>query len=379
MDRGIEMKIENRKRQQETLFENEDVVENEDKGLGMRKPFNPNKIKISAQVTTVSLILERIRHNEIKLDTEFQRKEGLWKDEQQSRLIESILIRFPLPVFYFDGSDPDEWLVIDGLQRLTSLKRFMITKELNLTGLEFLKELESKGWNDLDRPLQRQINETTLQCYVIEEAEPDVKYNIFKRINTGGLNLSDQEIRHAMHQDVANYLKLLAQSAEFIDATRGKISTERMQDRDFINRFLAFYLLNYDTDYAHDDDLDSFMNRALDKLAELNDRDLDDIETRFKKAMILSKEIFGDHAFSKNTEYKKINKALFEVMSVSFAKLSDADRQILLSGKSKFKSLFYKGVKDSFANSLTSNTGGKSNVMLRYREFKKIVDQIINK
>src|SRR5690606_40354533 len=70
-----------------------------------------------------TLFRSRIEFGEIKLNTEFQRKEGLWKDEQQSRLIESILIRFPLPVFYFDGSNPDEWLVIDGLQRLTSLKR----------------------------------------------------------------------------------------------------------------------------------------------------------------------------------------------------------------------------------------------------------------
>jgi hypothetical protein len=368
----------NKKKQQGSLFENNDIVENEDKGLGMKKPFNPNKIKINPQSTTVYLMLERIRHNEIKLDTEFQRKEGLWKDEQQSRLIESILIRFPLPVFYFDGSNPDEWLVIDGLQRLTSLKRFVITKGLKLIGLEFLKELEGKGWDDLDRPLQRQINETMLQCYVIEEAEPDVKFNIFKRINTGGLNLSDQEIRHAMHQNVAGFLKKLAECPEFIKATREKISSERMQDRDFINRFLAFYLLNYDIDYAYEDDLDSFMNKALDKLAELNNGELNDLESRFKKAMILSEEVFGVHAFSKNKEYKRINKALFEVMSVTFAKLSDTNRQIILSKKSKFKLLFYDTVKGSFSDSLTSNTGGKSNVMLRYREFNKIVNQIIN-
>lgn len=367
-----------KKKQQANLFENDDVVENEDKGLSMKKPFNPNKIKINSQSTTVHLILERIHHNEIKLDTEFQRKEGLWKDEQQSRLIESILIRFPLPVFYFDGSNPDEWLVIDGLQRLTSLKRFILTKELKLTGLEFLKELESKGWDNLDRPLQRQINETVLQCYVIEDADPDVKFNIFKRINTGGLNLSDQEIRHAMHQNVAGFLKKLAECPEFLEATRGKISSERMQDRDFVNRFLAFYLLNYDKDYASEDDLDSFMNKALDKLAELNNDELNDIETKFKKAMILSQEIFGVHAFSKNKEYRRINKALFEVMSVSFAKLSDADRQILSSRKLKFKSLFYNTVKDSFADSLSSNTGGKSNVMLRYREFNKMVYLIVN-
>jgi Protein of unknown function DUF262 len=360
---------------QADLFGN--PIEAEDKGLGMKKPFNPNNIKIRLQPTTVALMMERLIHSEVKLNTEFQRKEGLWKDDQQSKLIESILIRIPLPVFYFDGSNPNEWLVIDGLQRLTSLKRFILTKELTLKGLEFLKDFEGKGWDDLDRPLQRQINETSLQCYVVEEGEPDVKFNIFKRINTGGLNLSDQEIRHAMHQNVASYLKKLAESSEFLEATRGKVSAERMLDRDFINRFLAFYIFNFETDYTYDEDLDSFMNRTLDKLATLSDTDKEDIEIRFKKAMILSKAIFHDTAFSKNQQYKRINKALFEVMSVNFAKLTDTDRQNILRRRTNFKTLFYKAIESSFADSLTSNTGGKSNVSLRHREFNKIINQIL--
>lgn len=361
--------------QQSDLFGN--PIEAEDKGLGMKKPFNPNNIKIRLQPTTVALMMERITHNEVKLNTEFQRKEGLWKDDQQSKLIESILIRIPLPVFYFDGSNSDEWLVIDGLQRLTSLKRFILTKDLKLKGLEFLKDFEGKGWDDLDRPLQRQINETSLQCYVVEEGEPDVKFNIFKRINTGGLNLSDQEIRHAMHQDVAQYLKKLSESKEFIEATRGKVSPERMLDRDFINRFLAFYLFNYENDYNYDEDLDSFMNRALDLLATLSETQKEDIEIRFKKAMVLSIEIFGEFAFAKTKEYKRINKALFEVISVNFAKLTDNEMLKLKKGRTNFKALFYDIVKTTIADSLSSNTGGKSNVSLRHREFNKIINQIL--
>ena len=361
--------------QQADLFGN--PIDAEDKGLGMKRPFNPNNIKIRLQPTTIALMMERITHDEIKLNTEFQRKEGLWKDEQQSKLIESILIRIPLPVFYFDGANADEWLVIDGLQRLTSLKRFMVTKELKLTGLEFLKNFEGKGWDDLDRPLQRQINETSLQCYVVEEGEPDVKFNIFKRINTGGLTLSDQEIRHAMHQDVAYFLKQLAEGKEFLEATRGKVSAERMLDRDFINRFLAFYIYNYESDYTYEEDLDSFMNRTLNKLATLPKTELDDIEIRFKKAMNLSMSIFKDFAFSKSKDYKRINKALFEVIAVNFAKLKDSEIEIIESNKRKFKSLFYDAISNTFADSLSSNTGGKSNVTLRHKEFNKIINQVI--
>lgn len=365
--------------EQVNLFNSEidDSIENEDKGTGMKKPFNPNKIVIRPQTIPIYSIAQRIEFGEIKLNTEFQRKEGLWKDEQQSRLIESILIRFPLPVFYFDGSNPDEWLVIDGLQRLTSLKRFIVTKELKLTGLEFLKEYEGKGWDDLDRPLQRQINETPLQCYILEKGDPDVKFNIFKRINTGGLNLSDQEIRHAMHQDVAVYLQKLAESKEFLDATRRKIKSERMLDRDFINRFIAFYILDYESEYKYEEDLDTYMNKALDKLAQSSVEEKKNIENRFKKAMILSKDIFGDSAFCKSKDYKRINKALFEVVSVHFAKLNNSDQDLLRKNKTKFKSLFYKAIDNKFADSLVSNTGGRANVLLRHREFNNIINEFL--
>jgi len=350
-------------------------VEEEDVGYVMKQPFNPNKIKVRSQTITVDAMVERIKHEEIDLLTKFQRKEGLWDNEKQSRLIESILIRFPLPVFYFDGSDNDKWLVIDGLQRLTTLKRFMVTKELKLTGLEYLS-LKDKGWDELDRPQQRQINETQLQCYVLEEGEENVKFNIFKRINTGGLTLSSQEIRHAMHQNVADFLKKMAESKEFLQATGKKISSNRMEDRDFVNRFLAFYLLEYETKYSKDDDLDSFMNKALVKLSTLSDSEKEDIFTKFKSSMDLAFQIFGKNAFSKKLKPNRINKALFEVISVSFAKLDVVKSNYILNHKASFRNELYKTIKEKFKDSLSSGTGGQSNVHLRHREFNNLINSI---
>lgn len=352
-----------------------ETVEPEDMGHPMRDPFDPSKIKVRPQTITVDAIIKRIEHNEINLSTKFQRKEGLWTDVQQSRLIESILIRFPLPVFYFDGSNPNEWLVIDGLQRLSSLKRFIYTKKLKLSGLEFLK-LEGKGWQDLDRPMQRQINETQLQCYVIEEGtEENVKFNMFKRINTGGLVLSAQEIRHAMHQGIpADFVKELAELPAFIKATNKKISVDRMLDRDFINRFLAFYLFDYDKDYTYNDELDSFMNRTMVKVGKISNSERELIKVQFIKAMQLAHEIFGKSAFCKSPNLKRINKALFEVISSSFAKLSGAEILNLKNKKEVFKKLFYEAIDtNKFKNSLTSDTGGKSNVTLRHNVLKNII------
>ncbi|MBC6400164.1 MAG: DUF262 domain-containing protein [Ekhidna sp.] len=353
-------------------------IEQEDLGMVMKKPFDPNNIDVQMQPTPISLMMQRIEYGEINLETAFQRKEGLWSDGQQSRLIESILIRFPLPVFYFDGSDTSFWLVIDGLQRLTSLKRFILDKTLTLTDLEFLRHLHGKSWDNLDRHMQRQINESILQCYILQRGDEDVKFNLFKRINTGGLSLTSQEIRHAMHQDVASFLKELAESNEFTKATRSKVSPDRMLDRDFVNRFLAFYLFNHETDYTYEDDLDTFMNQTLDKVSTLSESEKNDIKQRFKAAMTTARTIFGDAAFCKQQNHKRINKALFEVIAVSFARLNESQRSILVRKKALLKQLFYEAIPDDFGNSLTSNTGGKSNIARRHRTFGSIVNQVLN-
>jgi Protein of unknown function DUF262 len=140
----------------------EEMIEQEVENQGgqpllMQKPFDPTLINIDTKTPSLDTLIKRIKHSEIILDTEtyFQRAANLWKAKEQSRLIESILIRFPLPAFYFDGSDKDKWLVVDGLQRLSSIRNFVVDKTLRLIDLEFLTQLNGKSYDDLDRDLQR--------------------------------------------------------------------------------------------------------------------------------------------------------------------------------------------------------------------------------
>ena len=110
-----------------------------------------------------------------------------------------------------------------------------------------------------------------------------------------------------------------------------------MQDRDFINRFLAFYLFDYETEYTKEDDLDNFMNKALVKLAKLNETEKNEIFEKFKQSMLLSFQLFGKSAFSKTRKTNRINKALFEVISVAFAKLDDLRMRSLINQKNYLK------------------------------------------
>ncbi|MFV0501441.1 MAG: DUF262 domain-containing protein [Bacteroidales bacterium] len=360
-------------------------IENEDLGQClMEKPFNSTLINIETQTPVLYNIIYRLKSDpaEIDLYPDFQRKDDLWDKGKQSRLIESILINFPLPAFYFDGSDNNKWLVVDGLQRLSALRNFVINNTLSLENMEFLKNLEGKRFNELSRPLQRKIEETQIIAYIIKAGTPlEVKYNIFRRINTGGLVLEPQEIRHALNQGIpATLIAELADLKEFKEATENKIRSERMLDREFVMRFVAFYL---NSPASYQPDLDSFLNVSMSQINDLSEDKIEKLKSDFKKSMIASKNIFGNWAFRKADLFpdkrKPINKALFEVWSVNIALLSDNQRQELIKNKRKLMLCFADMMKndDKFVRSVTSGTGGKSEVVERFSKIKELINRNI--
>lgn len=150
------MMIDSKQASQEDLSLGVDPDEDE----SIIQPFDPELIRVETRPMTIDLLLRRISYEELDLTPDFQRKDGIWNPRTKSRLIESILIRIPLPAFYMDATDEDKWVVIDGLQRLTTLKMFVNDQSLKLSDLEFLTHLEGKTFNDLPRNLQRRINET---------------------------------------------------------------------------------------------------------------------------------------------------------------------------------------------------------------------------
>ena len=122
---------------------------------------------------------------------------GIWSDAQKSRLIESLLLRIPIPVFYVSADESENWAVVDGVRRMSAINDF-INGEYDLIGLEYLSELIGKKFEHLPRNMFRRISETQLVVNVIEPRTPvEVMFNIFHRINTGGMTLNGREIRHA--------------------------------------------------------------------------------------------------------------------------------------------------------------------------------------
>lgn len=343
--------------------------------------YDPDEINIFTREPTIEQLLRRINEEALDLAPDFQRHANIWKDDAKSRLIESILIRIPLPAFYIDATDEDKWLVVDGLQRLSALKQFMSDKTLKLCGLEYLLNLEDKTYDEIERRYQRRIEETQVTVYLIEKGTPpEVKYNIFKRINTGGLPMSPQELRHALNPGKATkFLAKLAILPEFKEVTKlSKLRKMRMDDREFILGFLAFTLTSYKNYQSEKRNL--FLSKALSKINNMSEPELKVIEDNFKKAMVAAWNIFGKNAFRKISEHQTkmfpINKALFEVWSVNLSLLSDEQLDILKQHKEQLIEKFRNYV-DSDRDFLTSISQAAEKIEYRFMIIEKIIQEVL--
>lgn len=372
-----------------------DIIENEvgNESVGIDVPFDPNQINVSSPPMNVGDIIEMLENGEIMLDTEFQRLPDLWNNVKKSRFIESLLLKLPIPKFYFDGQNDNKWRVIDGLQRISTFKSF-IKDKMPLSGLEFMTDYNDCKFEELPRPLQRRIKSSALTVHILEKGTPDVvKFLLFSRINQGSLLLTPQEIRNAMHQGKSSDLikelveefkdkekKIENEIGEsFIKVTEGKIPTKRMQDRDFAARFVSFYLLNYEN---YKPDLDSFLNAGMSAINNLSVDEIERLKSDFKKAMETAYSMFGNDAFRKRfnvEDYRKpINKALFEVLSVSLAKLTDLERAKILEHSIFFKEkLMNLHSNTKFIRSITQGTALKENVEIRFKAIQDLIKETL--
>jgi hypothetical protein len=390
------------KEEQEIDIEQESI----DESIVIENPFNPNEIKVSTQPLTLGDLIERLEYKEIKLNSEFQRLPDLWDNTKKSRLIESVLLRLPIPTFYFDGSNDNKWEVIDGLQRISTLRSFVINKTLVLENLQFLKDYNGYTYERLPRELQRRIKTFPITVYILEKGTPDeVKYNIFSRLNQGGLELTAQELRNALHQGIPatliadlvrgkdehyksddekeTIIKTATEEGKlFVKVTEGRIPVKRMEDRDFATRFVAFYLTDYN-DYTPD--MDTFMSKGMKKIYDLSEEQILRLKSDYKKALNVAYEIFGNDAFRKrhnmNDPRKPINKALFDSLSVSFSRLSDEQCQYLIGRKELFRNkliALHNNEDGKFLRALTQGTALKANVIQRFIDINKIINETLN-
>lgn len=366
-----------------TNVENDEIESEEINSEGYIGPFDPNDIDVDISVVNLGSLLEQLEYKEIDLQPEFQRASDVWSPVKKSRLIESVLLGLPLPSFYF-SEDPEtnKLFVVDGLQRLCAFTDFCINKTLKLKGMQFLTSLEGVTYDKLDRTQIRRIKSLKVTLNTLRKNTPQrVKLVIFQRVNTAGVPLTSQEMRNALYQKkAADLLKRMVKLDSFHNATGGKIPSKRMTDCDFANRFLAFYL--YAKEY--DSNLDEFMGDTLDKINKMSQQEIDALNDTFDKSMSICFNLLGNTAFKRPNPqvsgcFLKINKAIFEVLSVSIAKLSADEQDVLIKNKSQFKDALYRlFTNDDFIKSITSGTAKSPQVDYRHSKVQQLIKDIIS-
>lgn len=342
--------------------------------------FVPADVNIRPRSMTVDAIIERLRYSEIDLNPGFQRRSDLWSAQQQSRLIESLMLRIPLPAFYFDATNDDCWVVIDGLQRLTAFKDYMVKPKICLSGLEYLTELENKHFEELPRQYIRRIKESQLNVYTVEKGTPEaVVYNIFKRINTGGIPLESEEIRHALYRGKATELvEKLAISPQFRRATGGTISNQRMLDCEYITRYLAFTEQEPLKEYQGN--IEEFLNNGLKKVNRYTDKEIEKIEEQFYCVMDTCHTLFGKYAFRRigsDGRRGPMNKAIFELWAICLAPLPQSELDTLTAKKTELTAAFNQLLEDP-AFSLAIKAGDKYSVASRITRTRKLLGGMLN-
>ena len=383
-----------------------------------KDPFNPEEISIDTKPITMETLMRRLQQGTIILNPDFQRNE-VWDSERKSQLIESLLLKIPIPMFYISSDEKSNWTVVDGLQRISTLRDFVLGKQyvdnpqtnaskkgdgFKLHGLEFWNDLENSTLNSLPTNLQNRILETTFTFTIINPGTPEeVKRNVFKRLNTGGMPLSSQEIRNALYTGKSTaLLNTLAGLNAFKLATSGSIHTDRMEDKELILRFISFLIRDYKF-YNKTVTSDTWLSDTmiiLNSMPELDSRELikridsgkinkesikvireDEVIDLFKKSMSRCHEIFENHAFRKSyagLRRSPINKSLFETWSNLLARLSDEEFNILLSNKKEFLNAYKPLLDDTeFIISISRDSMKHTSVKLRFDKLNNLLKQFI--
>jgi hypothetical protein len=246
------------------------------------------------------------------------------------------------------------------------------------------------------------IEESELDFVIIDpDSPPAVQRNIFKRLNTGGLPLTEQEIRHALYYGpVTDILKELVETIEFQNAVDGKVNDSRMAAQELVLRFLSFSIMGIE-EYCKDEEMDSFLSDTMQIINDLKNhnsgsdgtliirkiinKDIDGIRKRFILAMIKARELFDDSAFRISTPLRSgirtpVNKSLFELWSILLSEMTDDDFNKLTEKKEQL----YKALENEFSSNeselrkfIGKDSTKVTGVKGRYKIIRGIIDKVI--
>jgi len=348
-------------------------IEDQNDDGGSIYPFDPinENIDISEDPFSVYEYLRQLRKGKINVNPEFQRNK-VWNKEKQSFFIESILLNFPLPPIYLNQTKESTYIVIDGLQRSTTLQEYY-SDEFYLCGLEALPGYNGKKFSDLPESLQSKFENKKLAVHILKPSTPmTIIYDLFKRINTGGTQLNRQEVRNCIFIGKSTVLlKELANEECFKKAIDYGVGDRRMKDREVVLRYLAFRWFDYKTEYTGD--MSNFLENAMKRINKMPDEKIMQIKDDFYHVMKMAFTIWNKTSFRipSSTTRGLINTAVLETVCNY---LSEYSEEYISRNINKlydnYITLIYNPV---YNDAVTKSTGNKAKVLNRFKLAYKIL------
>lgn len=338
---------------------------------------------------TVETIFTQMEKGNFNLTPEFQRRDA-WDNVKKSRLIESLLLGFPIPNLVLtvgkEGKSANKFIVIDGKQRLLAIQQFL-KNEYSLSNLANYDEFNNKYYKDLPEDYKDKLDNYSIRSTVITNwVDSAILYSIFYRLNSGSLPLSAQELRKALIgsefiNHVEEFLENNIQEKEFTSLFK-TATDKRMKDTELVLRFMAFQknLNNYN----------GKLKKFLDETTKVfqtsftnNDLiEIKDLLEKFKLSIQTTVSIFGENSFKKyngNSYEKNINRAIVDIMAYFFADKSIEN--LLLEHKDEIKSSFEKICTENqeFQNSINAHVSSTSAIFKRIDTWGEELARIIGK
>lgn len=345
-------------------------------------PYAADKIRVNSSVFSVFQIKRLIDRGMLDLMPAFQRKE-VWDDRRKSLLIESLMLRIPIPAFYFDEDNNGKKTVIDGLQRLSAISGYM-NGEFTLSGLQYLQEeCGSRLFDELQPKYQTRIEDAQLTVNILDSRSPEnVKFDIFRRVNTGGIPLNAQEIRNVMASDsTRQFLLLMAESPEFLKATQKRVNDIRMDAQELCLRFVAFYSRYNPVTHTLTDlkKTGIMLDKCIETLNRSTEQERNSVFSAFKASMDKCAALFGEKAFRKPPKESLVNKVLFTSWAVVLTGYSCSTEKLRsLQGEAVRRLQDRLNSDSEYLMSVTSSTGTKASIKKQFETANQIMEELLN-
>jgi hypothetical protein len=309
-----------------------------------------------------------------------------------SRLIESILMDVPIPVVFLAEESDGTMSIIDGQQRLTTFISFLEGKfpdnrAFRLSSLNILSELNRKSFDDLNEQEKKKIRNTTIHSIIIKkESNPDIKFEIFERLNTGSTKLNENEIRNNLYR--GNYIDLiknLSENKKLNNLIRKDNFKKRMGYNGLVLRFFSLSEKSY---LNYRSPMKQFCNKELRDNKLIMSEKLKEYKDRFEHCLELVDIVFGEKSFRKysykdgddsgNWIMNQINTALFDIQMCGFVNYTK--NQIMpKADEIRDKLIDLMTNNSDFIEAISNRTSNSEAVKTRFKIYLNMLDEIIEK